>query len=156
MAKKGMSDFLNLKESPMEDDSIDSTDMYQVMLPNPDIERNPRFNIDYTDQWVLPHNAYLQFTGKVVKTDGTDYAAGDKIALVNNGVLRVFERAIYKIDNIPIETVDKPGVSTFVTALVDYSEDYLQNMGEQLMIVKDVKTPSPTTPALTKDKPTTS
>ena len=69
-------------------------------MANPDTEDNPRFTIDYTDQWVLPKEGYLQITGEIVKVaDGSSYAAGDKVAFVNNGPLHLFDRAIYKIDN---------------------------------------------------------
>ena len=109
-------------------------------MANPDTEDNPRFTIDYTDQWVLPKEAYLQMTGEIVKAaDGSSYAAADKVAFVNNGPLHLFDRAIYKIDNQAVEIVEKLGEASLITSLVDYSDDYVNSMGEQLMIAKDTK-----------------
>ena len=109
-------------------------------MANPDTEDNPRFTIDYTDQWVLSNEANLQMTGEIVEAaDGSSYAAADKVAFVNNGPLHLFDRAIYKIDNQAVEIVEKLGEASLITSLVDYSDDYVNSMGEQLMIAKDTK-----------------
>ena len=99
MTTKITPEFLRLDEQPMVDTSVDSVEFYEIKLSNPDTDRNPRFTVDYTDQWVLPNEAYLQMTGEIVKAaDGSSYAAADKVAFVNNGPLHLFDRAIYKID----------------------------------------------------------
>ena len=140
MATKITPEFLQLDEQPMVDTSVDSVEFYEIKLSNPDTDRNPRFTVDYTDQWVLPNEAYLQMTGEIVKAaDDSSYAAADNVAFVNNGPLHLFERAIYKIDNQAVETIEKPGEASLVTSLVDYSDDYVNSMGEQLMIAKDTK-----------------
>jgi len=139
MATKVLSDFINLNELPLEDTSISKIEFYETKISNPDTETNPRFNIDFTDQWVLPCEAYIQLTGKVVKSaNGANYNAGTNIALVNNGLMHLFSQATYKIDNQSVEMINNPGDATLVTSLVDYSNDYVDMMGEQLMIVKDV------------------
>lgn len=135
MATEVISEFFNLSEQPLQDNSIDAIEHYETKIS--DSDRNPRFTIDYTDQWVLPCQTYLQFTGKLVKNDGTDYVAADNVAFVNNGPLHMFKRAVYKIDNQAIETIEKPGEATLVTSLVDHSNNHLQMLGEQLMIAKD-------------------
>lgn len=137
MTTKVVSEYLNLGEKPLEDDSISKMEFYETKLSDPTTDTNPRLIVDYTDQWVLPCEAYLQLTGKIVKNNNTDYGAGDNIAFVNNGPLHMFDRAIYKIDNQTVEIIEKPGTATLITSLVDYSDDYAGAMGEQLMIAKD-------------------
>ena len=140
MTTKITPEFLQLDEQPMVDTSVDSVEFYKIKLLNPDTDRNSRFTVDYTDQWVLPNEAYLQMTGEIVKAaDGSSYAAADKVAFVNNGPLHLFDRAIYKIDNQAVEIVEKPGEASLITSLVDYSDDYVNSMGEQLMIANDTK-----------------
>ena len=137
MATEVISEFVNLNEKPLRDTSISNIEYYETKISDPNGDQNPRFTIDYTDQWVLPCEAYLQLTGKLVKNDNTDYAADDNVAFVNNGPLHMFDRALYKIDNQAIETIEKPGEATMVMSLVDYSNDYVDMMGDQLMIAKD-------------------
>ena len=79
-------------------------------------------------------------TGEIFNAaDGSSYAAVDKIGFVNNATLYMFDRAVYKINNQIVEQVDKPGEASLGTSLVDYSDDYVNSMGEQLMIAKDVE-----------------
>ena len=81
MATSITSEYLHLSEKPMVDTSIDRFEFYEIKLENPDGEKNPRFNIDYTDQWVLPCEGYLHFTGEIVKAaDGSHYGAAVNIA----------------------------------------------------------------------------
>lgn len=138
MATKVTADFLNLEERPMEDTSVDAMEYYEIKISNPDMDNNHRFTVDYTDQWTLPSEAYLQMTGEIVKAaDDSSYAAADKVGFVNNGPLHLFEKATYKIDNQAVETIEKPGEASLVTSLVNYSDDYVNYMGEQLMVAKD-------------------
>ena len=137
MSTEVTSEVLNLGEHPLEDNSIQKLEDYETKISNPDTEQNPRFTVDYTDQWVLPSKAYLRFTGKIVKNDDTDYGADDNIAFVNNGFMQLFQRAEYKVDNQVIERVENPGDATLITSLVDYPADYVEAMGDTLMIAKD-------------------
>lgn len=135
-----ISDYLNLHERPMEDNSIKSIEYYETKISGAGEENNPRFHIEHNDQWVLPCEAWLQIQGEIVKAaDGSVYGDNDNVAFVNNGPLCLFDSAIYKINNETVETVNKPGMATFITSLVDYSHDHIMNMGEQLMIAKDIK-----------------
>lgn len=85
-----------MSEKPLIDTSIQSIEFYEIKISDPDSDRNPRFTINYTDQWTLPCEAYPQFTGKLVKNDGADYANADNVAFVNNGPLHTFERLCIK------------------------------------------------------------
>ena len=137
MATKVTADFLNMNEKPLVDTSVNALEFYEHQIANPDTDSNPRFHIDYTDQYILPSEAYLQLTGEIVKSaDGASYTA-EKVAFVNNGPLHMFDSATYKINNQVVERVDSPGEATLMMSLVDYSNDYIDSMGEQLMIAKD-------------------
>ena len=136
MATKIIADFLNMEERPMED----TIQLYEVEISDPETTSNPRFFIDDTDQWTLPSEVFLQIKGEIVKAaDGSAYGAGDKVGFINNGPLHLFSRAVYKINNQIVEQVEKPGEASLITSLVDYSDDYVNSMGEQLMIAKDVE-----------------
>ena len=140
MATKIIADFLNMEERPMEDTSVDSIELYEDKISDPETTSNPKFTIDYTTQWTLPSEAFLQMTGEIVKAaDGSSYGAGDNVGFVNNGPLHLFARAVYKINNKIVEQVERPGEASLITSLVDYSDDYVNSMGEQLMIAKDVE-----------------
>ena len=51
--------------------------------------------------------------------------------------MQLFQRAEYKVDNQVIERVENPGDATLITSLVDYPADYVEAMGDTLMIAKD-------------------
>ena len=100
MATSISAEFLQLNEHPMVDTSVDSLEFYEIQLANPDTEDNPRFTIDYTDQWVLPKEGYMQIKGETVtEADGSWYAAGDIEAFGTNGTLQLFDWAVKKNDN---------------------------------------------------------
>ena len=131
MATKIVADFLNMEERPMEDTSVDSIQLYEVEISDPETTSNPIFSIDHTNQWTLPSQAFLQMKGEIVKAaDGSSYGAGDKVRFVNNGPLHLFARAVYKINNQIVEQVERPGEASLITSLVDYSDDYVNSMGE--------------------------
>ena len=59
-------EFLKVDEQPTVDTSVGSLQFYEIQLAGPDTADNPRFTIDYADQWVLPKEAYSQMTGEIV------------------------------------------------------------------------------------------
>ena len=78
MATSIPAECLQLDEHPMVDASVDSLKYYEIQLADPNMEDNPRFTINYPDQWVLPKEAYMQMAGEILKAaDGSSYAAGD-------------------------------------------------------------------------------
>ena len=130
-------DYLTLGELPHQDDSIDKREWQEHSPININAD-NPNIQITYSDQWTLPSEAYIQITGEIVKNaDGSSYGDGDKVGLVNNGPMFLFKRLTYKIDKQVVEEVTNPGVASLMTSLVDYSDDYLNVMGEQLIVIKD-------------------
>lgn len=134
---------LQLDEHSMKDDSIEKIEFQEVVINDIDARNTLNFIIDYTDQWILPCEAYIQFTGKIVKNDGTAYAAAANIAFTNNGIMNYFRTARYMINNQDIEVVENPGEASLVMGLVDYSEDYAKMMGDQICFHVD----GPTTTA---------
>ena len=78
-----------------------------------------------TDQYTLPCEAYLEIAGQLTKADGTLYAEGDNIAIVNNGIVALFGDARYKVNGMTVESVDNNvGIATTVMGLARMSDDY--------------------------------
>ena len=69
-----------------------------------------RFEFVNENAFTHPSNSYLFFEGSVKKAaDGTDYAAGDNIALVKEGMLYLLNTIRYQINNRDVETINDPG-----------------------------------------------
>ena len=82
------------------------------------------------------------------KGDGTLYAEGDKIAIVNNGIMALFGDARYKINGMTVESVDNNvGIATTVMGLARMSDDYAKTAGTNFMWAKDTSQAAETDPA---------
>ncbi len=94
--------------------------------------------VNYSDQYTLPSEAYLQISGKLVKNDGTNYADTDVVALINNGVMSLFQNYVYQINGQEVEAIYGHGdVSSTILGLVRYSDDYARTMGSLFFWNKD-------------------
>ena len=101
-----------------------------------------------TDQYTLPCEAYLEIAGQLTKADGTLYAEGDKIAIVNNGIMALFGDARYKINGMTVESVDNNvGIATTIMGLARMSDDYAKTAGTNFMWAKDTSEAAETDPA---------
>ena len=135
-----VSPYLGIFERPLEDDSIESFEYFEY-LPRDSSNMNKSGDhiIDVNDEniYQLPHKAYLEVRGKLVKTDGSDYAATDNIALTNNG-WSLFQSLKYHINNKLVEEISQylPQASTIMN-LVLFSDDYSRSSATNMMWYRD-------------------
>jgi len=82
-----VSQYLQLFEEPMTDDSITEFEYVEYVTRDSDVNKDGQRIIETQDldQYLLPHKGVLEVRGKLVKNDNSNYNAGDKITLVNNG-----------------------------------------------------------------------
>ena len=78
-----MQPYLDIFSSPKEDGSVNGFE-YVEYLPNnfTTDETTNSWEIQHknVDDWILPARSYIMVQGKLVKTNGSNYAATDKAA----------------------------------------------------------------------------
>src|SRR5664279_1747098 len=137
-----ISPFLQLFEEPMTDDSITDFEYVEYVTRDSDVNKDGQRIIETQDldQYLLPHKAVLEIRGRLQKNDNTNYNAGDKITLVNNGWC-LFQSAQYQVNNNTVEDINLylPQASTMMN-LVMFSDDYSRSTSTSMMWHKDTGT----------------
>ena len=83
------------------------------------------------------NRAYLEVKWKLVKAaDGADYAAGEKVALAGH-VACMFSRAVLRIQNSIIETVDEQHLCAQIKSALHFSDDYSRSTATNQFYFKD-------------------
>lgn len=100
-------------------------DEYRIVSPVSDSGFNTPnnyidFKLDHTDAF---YNARIHITGKLTKSDGTDYAAKSTIKLVDNFPAFLFSRVEVKKHNAVIDIVENPGITSTIKGLIKYSNN---------------------------------
>ena len=137
------SHILNIQETHDEDESIRSYQYYQYSPITGTSKNTPgeiRITIESQDEFFHPHNSYLLFTGKLVKTDGTAYEDANMISLTNNGIMFLFSSIKYELSGHVIECVNFPGQASTMQGLLKYSDDFSKSPGLNMCWVKDAGT----------------
>lgn len=85
--------------------------------------------IQNQDQFLLPSDSCLYIEGALTKEDGTNYNfKDDKISIINNGLMYLFDRVSYRIGNEEIEGYSYPGIATTLKGLTTYQRNSKENM----------------------------
>ena len=92
------------------------------------------------DLFTHPAERYIVFEGRLTKTDGTDYANADAVALTNNGLMYLFSNISYRLPNQEIESVHHPEQATTMLGLLKYSDDFSRAQGLNQLWKKDTAT----------------
>ena len=87
--------------------------------------------------FVRPYESSIRVTGRLVKSDGTAYAATDNIAFVNNGIMYLFDEAKYEIGTTTVETVKEPGRATTMMGALLYDPKFSEAHGHSQLWQKD-------------------
>ena len=117
------SEVLNFTEKPIIDDGIERFEYHEYESVSTNLNKTGeiRINIEQQDLYVLPSEAYLLVEGRLLKADGTAYAAGpnndptagaDVVTLVNNGMMHMFKEISYYLSNQLVESIHNPGEAT--------------------------------------------
>src|SRR6218665_2682852 len=96
-----------------------------------------RINIELQDLFSHPSESYLQFKGRLTKTNNTAYVNADAVALTNNGLMHLFSQISYSLSNQEIETLFHPGQATTMLGLLKYPNDFQLAQGLNQLWYKD-------------------
>jgi uncharacterized circularly permuted ATP-grasp superfamily protein len=87
---------------------------------NLNISGEIRMHVTNKDAIVHPAGSYLLVEGRLKKNDGTAYAAADKVTLINNGIMYLFDSIKRQLSEKTIEQVNHPGQATTMLGLLKY------------------------------------
>ncbi len=140
--KEITSPYLDIFDEPIVDNSIEEFEYDEIKENINDIDKDGLRTLETraVDVYYLPHKAFLEVRGKLVKADGTNYAANDSVTLVNNG-WSSFQSATYKIEGQTVEDISLflPQASTIMN-LVTFSDDYSRSTATNMLWYKDTNT----------------
>jgi hypothetical protein len=75
--------------------------------------------------------------GRLKKTDGTAYAADDKVTFVNNGIMFLFDSIKRQLSEKTIEEINHPGQATTRSGLLKYLRGFAKAQGLNQLWCKD-------------------
>ena len=118
---------LLITEPLLNDESI-SEKKYDVYYPgignNLNTNSQTRIIIENQDLYNLPCQSFLTFKGQLLKKDGTEYPTTEVASLANNGILFMYDRHEYSINDKIIECVNNPGRATLMKGLFTYPKGF--------------------------------
>ena len=117
-----MNSMLQIDEETQVDDSIQSYKRF-AYLPISGTNLNNANQIvnrvENSDNYFRPCDSEIEFEGKVVKANGTDYKKAEaKLTLINNGLMYLFDNIKYELSSTEIESVYQPGQATTMFGLL--------------------------------------
>ena len=126
-----MADILQITEDIPVDDSIYE---YEYKEYNPiagaDLNRGSIvLTIESQDIYTHPSESYLTIEGQLLLDTGNHYVNGDKVALINNGIMYLFSDVRYHLASHEIEVLQNPGHTTTMLGMLKYPDDFNQSQG---------------------------
>ena len=140
-----MADILQITEDIPVDDSIYE---YEYKEYNPIVGTN--FDrgsivivIESQDIYTHPAESYLTIEGQLLLDNGNPYVNGDKVALINNGIMYLFSDVRYHLASHEIEVLQNPGHATTMLGLLKYPDDFTQSQGLNQLWLPDKEEGTP-------------
>jgi hypothetical protein len=96
-----------------------------------------RLHVTSKDTIVHPARSYLLVEGRLKKNDGSAYAAADKVMLINNGIMYLFDSIRRQLSEKTIKEVSHPGQATTMLGLLKYSRGFAKAQGLNQLWCKD-------------------
>ena len=128
-----MADILQITEDIPVDDSIYE---YEYKEYNPiagntgDLNRGSiTIIIEAQDVYTHPAESYLIVEGQLLLNNGNPYVNGDKIALINNGIMYLFSDIRYHLASHEIEVLQNPGHASAMLGMLKYPDDFNKSQG---------------------------
>ena len=124
-----MNSMLAIDEETQVDDSIQSYKRF-AYLPISGTNLNNAnpivIRVENSDNYFRPCDSEIEFEGTVVKeTDGSVYKKDDAtLALINNGIMFLFDNIKYELSSKEIESVYQPGQATTMFNLLTKNRSY--------------------------------
>ncbi|XP_029636933.1 uncharacterized protein LOC115212234 [Octopus sinensis] len=143
MNTKEIFDIYDSEHSLFSDNSIKEFEYVEfppINTTNLNTTGNKEIVIQQQDLITFPSDAYLYFEGELTKSDGTDIAAADyeKVSLINNSMMYLFERMTYLINGNVVEDIDRPGQTTSMLGMFKYSIPQSSSNGLSMSWLPDI------------------
>ena len=122
-----MNSIINWNEKFLEDSAIEKYEVHEYNPINGTNLNNPgeiRISINLQDIFTHPSESYLIVEGRLTKDDGAPYVDADNVALINNGIMHLFDNINYEFSGHVIENVNYLGVATTLLGLLKYPKDF--------------------------------
>lgn len=115
---------LNVLESPVSDNSIESFELHSYKPYVTSFNKNDeiRIPINQQDLYVLPSASTLYLEGKVKIYNSDTKASVDTINFVNNPILFLFQEIRYELNGIEIDKIKNAGITTTMKSYLSMTE----------------------------------
>ena len=142
-----MADILQITEDIPVDDSIYD---YEYKEYNPitgtDFNRGSIvITIESQDIYTHPAESFLNIEGQLLLDNNNPYVNGDKVALINNGIMYLFSDVRYHLASHEIEVLQNPGHATTMLGLLKYPDDFTKSQGLNQVWAPDIEDGTPVT-----------
>ena len=142
-----MADILQITEDIPVDDSIYD---YEYKEYNPitgtDFNRGSIvITIESQDIYTHPAESFLNIEGQLLLDNNNHYVNGDKVALINNGIMYLFSDVRYHLASHEIEVLQNPGHATTMLGLLKYPDDFTKSQGLNQVWAPDTENGTPET-----------
>lgn len=115
---------LNVLESPVSDNSIESFELHSYKPYVTSFNRNDeiRIPINQQDLYVLPSASTLYLEGRVDVYNSDTKARVNTIHFVNNPILFLFQEIRYELNGVEIDKIKNAGVTTTMKSYLSLTE----------------------------------
>src|SRR6218665_3018950 len=137
---KRESDMLKITDIPLGDETIERYEFHEyepTARTNLNTAGEIRINIELQDLFSHSSESYLQFEGRLTKTNNTAYVIADAVALTNNGLMHLYSKISYSLSDQEIETLFHLGQATTMLGLLKYPNDFQLAQGLNQLWYKD-------------------
>ena len=140
-----MADILQITEDIPVDDSIYD---YEYKEYNPitgtDFNRGSIvITIESQDIYTHPAESFLNIEGQLLLDNNNHYVNGDKVALINNGIMYLFSDVRYHLASHELEVLQNPGHATTMLGLLKYPDDFTKSQGLNQVWAPDTEDGTP-------------
>ena len=98
--------------------------------------------VENSDSYFRPSDSEIEFEGQVVKSaDGEAFPKAEAtLALINNGILHLFDNIKYELSSVEIDSVYHPGQATTMFGLLTKNKNYAEGGGLNSCWLPDIGT----------------
>ena len=101
--------------------------------------------IESQDIYTHPAESFLNIEGQLLLDNNNHYINGDKVALINNGIMYLFSDVRYHLASHEIEVLQNPGHATTMLGLLKYPDDFTKSQGLNQVWAPDTENGTPET-----------
>ena len=129
-----MNSMLHIDEDAATDDSIQSYKRFAFQPINGTNYNNASpivIRVENSDSYFRPSDSEIEFEGQIVKSaDGAVFTKAEAtLALINNGIMHLFDNIKYELSSVEIDSVYHPGQATTMFGLLTKNQNYADGGG---------------------------